>query len=163
METHPYGSFVPTRARFLLLGSFPGKPEAGNDWFYSNRRNQFWSILESVYNLRLDTKKSKQKLFTRLKIAITDIVYQCERLRGTNLDSNLVNIVYNTQEIEKLLRQNKIQKVYFSSRYVENKFKRLFGSIAIDLITLPSPSPRYAAMTKEEKIKRYRNVLPKLK
>jgi hypothetical protein len=32
---------------------------------------------------------------------------------------------------------------------------------SVKFITLPSPSPRYAAMSKEEKIKKYKEVLPK--
>jgi len=163
IETHPYGSFVPPQAKFLILGSFTGKPEAGYDWFYSNKRNQFWSILEIVYGLKLDTKKSKQQLFTKLRIAITDIIYQCERKKGINLDADLINLVYNTSGIEKILGQNEIEKVYFTSRYVENKFRRLFKPATVGLITLPSPSPRYAAMTKEEKIRKYREAFPKLK
>src|SRR3989338_97402 len=94
IETHPYGNFVPRGAKYLLLGSFCGKPEPGYDWFYSNRRNQFWSIMESVYDLTLPDKKAKQGLFTKLKMAVADIIHQCEREKGTNSDINLVNIVY---------------------------------------------------------------------
>jgi len=162
LETHPFDSFVPLNTKFLLLGSFTGKPAPGYDWFYTSKRNQFWPILESVYGLKLATKKSKQQLFSKLKIAISDIIYQCERTKGTNSDNNLVNIVYNIPAIEKILKQNKIEKIFFSSRYVENKFKKLFKSVKIELVTLPSPSPRHAAMTKAEKIKKYKNVLPKL-
>jgi len=32
----------------------------------------------------------------------------------------------------------------------------------IELITLPSPSPRYASMSKQEKVARYTELLPKL-
>lgn len=162
LETHPYGSFVPSRARFLVLGSFTGKPAVGYDWFYTTKRNQFWPILGNVYGLKLDNKKSKQKLFTKLRIAITDIIYQCEREKGTNLDTNLINIVYNIPAIEKILSQNKIERIYFSSRFVEGKFKKIFKDVSIELITLPSPSPRYAAMSKAEKITRYKELLPKL-
>lgn len=162
LETHPYGSFVPSRARFLVLGSFTGKPAAGYDWFYTTKRNQFWPILENVYGLKLDNKKSKQKLFTKLRIAITDIIYQCEREKGTNLDTNLINIIYNIPAIEKILSQNKIERIYFSSRFVEGKFKKIFKDVSIELITLPSPSPRYATMSKAEKIARYKELLPRL-
>ncbi len=162
LETHPYGSFVPPKAKFLLLGSFTGKPEEGYDWFYTTKRNQLWPIVEKVYGLKLDTKKSKQQLFSKLKLAITDIIYQCERQKGTNLDTNLINIVYNIPAIKEILKKNKIEKIYFSSRYVEKKFKNLFKFVTIDLVTLPSPSSRYAAMSKSEKIVRYRQLLPKL-
>jgi hypoxanthine-DNA glycosylase len=163
LETHPFPPFVPPHAKHLLLGSFTGKPGVGYDWFYGSQRNQFWPILERVYNLKLDTKKSKMHLFSRLGLAITDIIYQCERRQGTNLDANLINIVYNLPALEKILSQNKIVTIFFSSRFVETKFKRLFKNVHTRLITLPSPSPRYARMTLQEKIKIYAAVLPKVK
>ncbi|HUW21608.1 MAG TPA: hypothetical protein VMW41_02960 [Candidatus Bathyarchaeia archaeon] len=82
IETHPFEFFAPPNAKFLLLGSFTAKRKANDsayDWFYSSKRNQFWPILERVYKLRLNSKKVKQKLFTNLSMAITDIIYQCER------------------------------------------------------------------------------------
>ena len=157
VEIHPFGSFVPKNARYLILGSFTGKQSY--DWFYGTKRNQFWRIMEGVYGLKLDNKKAKQDLFTKLGIAITDIIYQCERRKGTNLDANLINIVYNTKAIEEILEKNKIDKIYFSSRFVETKFRKLFKT-KVELITLPSPSPRYARMGFGEKIKRYRELLP---
>lgn len=160
IETHLYGSFVPPKARFLLLGSFAAKPEPGYDWFYSTRRNQFWSILEKVYGVTLNDKKSKQQLFTWLHLAVADIISQCERQKNNNSDMNLVNIIYNVDGVNKILGQNKIEKIYFSSRYVESQFKRIFKDVSIKLVTLPSPSPRYAAMSKIDKIAKYKKLLP---
>ncbi len=170
IETHPFGVFCPPNAKYLILGSFTAKKDDGDDsydWFYVTRRNQFWPILEAVYNLKLDNKKAKQDLFAKLSVAITDIIYQCERRKDNSLDSNLIKFVYNTPVIRKILRENPIKKILFSSRFVEKEFKKRFKDLIeefsnIELITLPSPSPRYAAMSKEEKIRRYGQVFPKL-
>ena len=168
IETHPFGIFMPPKARYLLLGSFTGKLiDDSYDWFYTNGRNQFWPILEQVYNLELRDKKIKQELFSKLNMGIGDIIYQCERRYGTNLDNNLINITYNIKPIKIALQNNQIRKIFFTSRFVEIKYKKVFkdvvqSSAKIDLITLPSPSPRYAQMSKEEKIKRYTKLLPKL-
>ena len=73
---HPFGSFVPPKAKYLLLGSFTGKIEDRSyDWFYTNKRNQFWRILRAVYDEPLESRISKEDLFTRLNLAITDIIY----------------------------------------------------------------------------------------
>ena len=160
LETHPFPPFLPKRAKYLLLGSFTGR--GSYDWYYGTKRNQFWQIIEQVYGLKLNSKAAQQKLFTRLKISITDIIYQCERVEGNNLDSNLINIVYNIPVIQKIISSNKIGKIYFSSRFVEKKFRKIFPDVSIPTITLPSPSPRYAAITKAEKIKRYQALLPSL-
>ncbi len=176
IEKHAFGNFVPPKARFLILGSFTAKQAVkGNtafddayDWFYSNGRNQFWPIIEAVYQRDLNNKHSKQKLFAELGIAMADIILQCERKEGNNLDNNLVNIIYNVDAITKILDSNQIQKIFFSSCFVEKKFRKVFKNIITqqpntELVTLPSPSPRFAQMSKQQKIGKYRQLLPRLK
>lgn len=167
IETHPFPPFVPKGARYLILGSFPGKPSDGNDWYYGAKRNQFWPILREIYVLKLLSRREKQNLFARLKIGVTDIIYRCERKRGSNLDNNLVNIVYNQKAIEKILSKNGIQKIFFTSRFVEKGYKKFFKSLIerypkVEMIALPSPSPRYAKMSLKKKAASYGRLLPKL-
>jgi len=173
IEIHPFDEFVPQNCKFLLLGSFVGRQafrgspdyDHSYDWYYGTRKNQFWPILEQVYGIPLGDKNSKQALFFKLKMAITDIVKQCERKEGNNLDTNLFNILYNVEAIRKILESYGIKKIYFTSRFVEKRFKSQFKDILkrypdIDLVTLPSPSPRYARISKEQKISLYRELLP---
>ena len=175
IETHAFGNFVPENAKYLILGSFTGRQavkgtnatDNSYDWFYGTKRNQFWPIFEGVYEVELRDLSSKQGLFTKLGIAIADIIYQCERIKGNNLDTNLTNIVYNIEGVTEILENHPIQKIYLSSRFVEVRFKKVFKDIindhpAIALFTLPSPSPRYAQMNKEQKIARYKELLPQL-
>ena len=175
IETHAFGNFIPPNAKYLILGSFTGRQavkdkaahDPSYDWFYGTKRNQFWPLLEEVYGIPLPTKTERQKLFGDLGIAIADIILQCERKDGNNLDANLINIVYNTQAINSMLEKEGITTILFSSRFVEKKFKQLFKETIgkhpdVALLTLPSPSPRYAAMSKAEKVKRYRVLLPPL-
>ena len=122
--------------------------------------------MEKVYQTDLNTK-AQQQLFTNLKMAITDIILSCCRKANNNLDSSLTNPVFNTQAILKIIRENNIKTIYFSSRFTEKLFKKQFIDVvqkypAIELITLPSPSPRYAAMSKLAKIVQYKKLLPKL-
>jgi hypoxanthine-DNA glycosylase len=160
LETHPYGIFVPPRPHYLILGSFPGKPVPGNDWYYSSPRNQFWPILESVYGLPLRNKLAKKRLLSRLGIALGDIMLQCERTHGSNLDINLKNIVFNTQNLSAFFKKNHPRKIYFTSRFVERHFKTLFPGCDIPQTSLPSPSPRFARLSLTQKIKIYLNLLP---
>ncbi|MCK9368603.1 hypothetical protein M0R04_01360 [Candidatus Dojkabacteria bacterium] len=175
IETHPFGSFVPKQVKYLLLGSFTTK-EAFDDkkkddyvWFYSNGgRNQFWPILEEVYGTQLKTRKQMENLFTSLGMALADIIYQCERKKSSNLDINLTNIVYAIDDITEILKKHDISKIFFTSKYVEKRFKSVFKSVLatysnIKLISLPSPSPRYASMTKNQKTQSYKTLLPKIK
>lgn len=170
LEKHAFGDFVPRNAKYLMLRSFTAKKNDTDlyyDWFYCTKRNQFWPIIEKVYGLNLPDKNSKVNLFTKLGIAFSDMILTCERRNNDSSDINLVNFTYNKDGIIKILTENDIQKVFFSSRFVEKEFKSKFKEtinefLNIEFITLPSPSPRYAAMSKEEKIKRYKELFPKL-
>ena len=117
--------------------------------FYANGRNQFWPILEEVYK-------------RDLKMALSDIILKCERMGNSNLDINLKNIVVKN-EIPEIIKNNAIEKIYFTSRFVEVLFKRHFREIhsEIEWVVLPSPSPRYT-MRKIEKIRRYKELMPSL-
>lgn len=170
IETHPFGAFVPSQAKYLILGSFPGKKmeyKAKTDiWFYTGTgRNQFWLILEEVYKTSLKTRAEKTKFLNKQKIALADIIYRCERKKYSNLDVQLTNITFASGTITKILKNNPIKKIFFSSRYVEKNYKKHFKDLIekypqITLITLPSPSPRYTALTKEQKTKIYKQTLP---
>jgi len=139
-EIHPFEAFVPPKARYLILGSFVSNArDPSYDWYYSSKRNQFWPIIEKVYKTKLADKKAKQNLFRKLNIAITDIIVSCQRRDGNS-------------------KEDKIEKIYFTSRFVEKQFKKRFKT-DITLVTLPSPSPRYAKLSFNEKVRRYRNLL----
>lgn len=168
LEVHPFGNFVPKMTKYLLLGSFTTKPFDGYDWFYSNKRNQFWDIMSEVYDRRLYTKHQKQRLFRDLHMALGDIIYSCERLNESHLDINLVNITYNLGPLKKIIHTTKPEKIFFTSKFVERKFKKLFANEIADyprmkLVCLPSPSPRYAVLSKMEKTNIYKKLLPRLK
>src|SRR3954468_8580443 len=103
IETHAFGNFVPDNTKYMILGSFTGRQAyeenlAKNkyyDWFYATRHNQFWPIMEGVYDVQLRDKNTRMALMRYLGIAMADTIYQCERREGNNLDSNLTNFVYN--------------------------------------------------------------------
>lgn len=169
IETHPFGPFVPPNAKYFLLGSFTTK-EAYNEnkakyqWFYANGRNQFWPILQEVYGRSLKTRIEMEQLFTDLHMALGDIILSCERQKNSNLDVNLTSITYAVDDITKILAGNTITKIFFTSRGVEDKFRRVFKDLMlkypnIELVTLPSPSPRFT-MKLTNKIQLYKDLLP---
>ncbi len=169
IETNRFKPFVPQNAKYLLIGSFGGKVTADNnyDWYYGTKRNHFWLILRQVFSLPLEDIAEKKTLFSNLNLAITDIILSCERKSGTNLDNNLINITYNDKAIYKILKNNNIKKIFFSSRFVEKLFRKVFKEYILknqdlELITLPSPSPRYAKLRIEDKVKIYKKLMPKL-
>lgn len=163
-ETHPFEPFVPQNATTLILGSFPGREQTQNQpdedqWFYGAKRNQFWKIISSVYDVQLSSKDDKQKLFEKHGIGITDIFLEVRRKDNSNSDSNLEIIKYNNEIIGEIIKNPKIKSIFFTSKFVESNFCKLFPTVKIGE-SLPSPSPIYRRMTMEEKISHYKSKLP---
>ena len=164
IETHPFEPFIPPDIKYLIIGSFPGKgqTEVGTNsdlWFYSAKRNTFWKILEAVYNTPLKTKKSKQDLFRKTNMGIADIILKAVRKDNTNSDTNLEIIELNDTAIKKIVELNSIITIFFTSKFVERLFKKIFPHL-FNTIALPSPSPRFAKMSLAEKINIYKKYLP---
>jgi hypoxanthine-DNA glycosylase len=167
IETHPFKPFVPPNATVLIVGSFPGRDitqrNIDNDkWFYGTKRNQFWDIISSVYDTELKTTKDKKELFNKAGIAIADIFLKVKRKGENNSDTNLEVITYNDKAIRKVLLHTSFQHIFFTSKFVEKHFLKIFLGIK-NGESLPSPSPRYARMSKQEKVGYYKLKLPVLK
>jgi hypoxanthine-DNA glycosylase len=163
IETHPHSLFVPENAIVLILGSFPGKNnilvEGSEEWFYSAKRNQFWPILRSVYDETLQTTKEKKDLFERKGIAVGDIYLKVKRKDYNNSDSSLEVFEYNDKAILNAMNKHSFKSIFTTSQLVVKEFRKLFPEVK-NIQSLPSPSPRYARMSLQEKIEVYKNSLP---
>lgn len=153
IEKHPFQAFVPKDAKYLLLGSFPcnrnlraDDAPAYGEWFYcGSGKSAFWGIMEMVYACNLPTgdRTSKEELLSKYGIAITDIALEIERKKPDCLDNNLKILAYQTEAIQEILENNPIEKIFFTSRFVEKAYIKHIqpkGSKAA-LIYLISPSP----------------------
>ncbi|MDQ2862899.1 MAG: uracil-DNA glycosylase family protein [Bacteroidota bacterium] len=164
IEIHPFKPFVPANATILIVGSFPGrditqKKLNEDDWFYGTKRNQFWDIISAVYGTELKTAADKKELFNKKGIAIADVILQARRNATNNSDSNLEVIAYNDEAIRTILTHTTFQHIFFTSKFVEKHFLKIFPGTKNGKC-LPSPSPRFARMSKAEKIETYRKMLP---
>jgi hypoxanthine-DNA glycosylase len=165
-EQHPFEPFIPEDSTRLILGSFPGKESTQskreNDWFYCAARNQFWKILEIVFDRDLSDKKNKQKLFKYNNIAITDILLSCQRSENKNSDENLINKEYNKKAINEILTTKNIKQILFTGKGVHKEFIENFEYPKhLDLVVLPSPSPVYRRLNLQDKAKIYKDYFTK--
>jgi hypoxanthine-DNA glycosylase len=165
IETHPFKPFIPENITTLIVGSFPGRDVTHrnlteNEWFYGTKRNQFWKIISGVYDTELLTKAAKQQLFKQHGIGIADIFLRVKRKDNNNMDSNLDVVEFNDKEFKIILQNPGIKTIFFTSRFVEKTFMKLFPEIKTGEC-LPSPSPRYAKMSLAEKINYYKLKLPR--
>jgi len=151
-EVHPFEAYIPANTNYLLLGSFPCKNKEGDygQWFYcGSGKSLFWSLLEKVYQTDLQSISAKKQLFQTFGIAITDIAKEIQRKSEDRKlfckDLNLDIVKFNTDEISKIIEKKTIKRIYFTSQYVENVFRKQIEPIIsvknIKTITLLSPSP----------------------
>lgn len=163
IETHPHTPFIPDPLKVLLMGSFPGRPttlsvDPDNQWFYSAKRNQFWKILEKVFGCQLPDQKTKSTLLSANGIGIADILLQIRRRKASNADQDLEIVAYNDKAVAAILTRYPEVRVCFTSRFVEKNFKALFPGHS-NSILLPSPSPRYAKLSLDQKAAVYKQIL----
>lgn len=165
IETHPFKAFIPENVTVIIIGSFPGREVthkilSEDEWFYGTKRNQLWKIISAVYETELVTKKQKQNLFRKHGIGMVDLFLKIKRRGDNNMDSNLIPVEFNEAVIKESLQNENLRSLFFTSKFVEKTFLKLFPEITIGEC-LPSPSPRYATMSLQEKIQYYKEKLPK--
>lgn len=103
VEQHPFAPFVPQKAHFLFLGTFPPKPEKWSmDFFYPNKINDMWRIMGTIfYNDRNRFWNEAEKRFEiepiksfleEHRIAMYDTAFKVERLKD-NASDKFLNII----------------------------------------------------------------------
>lgn len=140
----------------LILGSFPSIKSFENDLYYGNPLNQFWKILKAVTSYPVNNNDQKIWLLKECKLGLWDMIASCKR--ESSLDSSLEDETVN--DMATLLEENpNIKKIAFTGKKSEALFKTHFSHLDIETFYLPSPSPAYAAMKFEDKVKVYKEKL----
>ncbi|APR70362.1 uracil-DNA glycosylase family protein [Acinetobacter haemolyticus] len=114
IETHPLVPFLPSKAKLLMLGSFPPPQSRWKmDFYYPNYQNDMWRIFGLIffedkdYFLDLPNKNFKEQIIrdflTQIGVGIFDTAYQVKRLQG-NASDKFLEIVTLT-DLSKLLEQ----------------------------------------------------------
>ncbi len=97
-HNHPFAPFITDNTTTLILGTFPGKNYTDpciktdpDDWYYGNKNNKFWKIIEYAFDCKnpLNTKTDKQNALAKNNIGITDIIQKARRKQNNNSDENL--------------------------------------------------------------------------
>ena len=153
---HPFDPIVFNDTQTLILGSFPSIRSFENNFYYAHPQNQFWNILEAVTGYPVNNQDQKIWLLKENHLGVWDIISSCQR--ENSLDSSLEDEVLN--DIPALLEKySSIKKIAFTGKKAQALFESHFVYLKIECVYLPSPSPAYAAMSFEEKVKVYREKL----
>ncbi len=176
IEIHPWGTFPesPKDRKNLLLGSFPPNKftvrreffHEGIDmnFFYGSVSNSFWSLFQHAFGLTFELPSDLPKLKEWIENnhwVFADIVLKTERVKDSAADKDLRVQAWNSSTISKILQENTIERIYFTSIWVMDKFKDLELN-GLDLgaqkILLISPSKQSCINMGRS---RYLHLLPK--
>ena len=66
-------------SKVLILGSFPSVKSRAIDFYYGNKQNRFWKMLCGFFGEEIPkTKEEKIEFLLRRKIALWDMIAECE-------------------------------------------------------------------------------------
>ena len=158
MEHHPFKPIIFSDSKILILGSFPSLKSFEEGFYYAHPRNQFWPLLNKVFNENAKTNEERTELCQKNHIALWDSAKSLKRDTGNSSDSNLKNIEANDFK-QFLLEHPSIQLILFTGKKSEQIFNKEHADIKINKALLPSPSPAYAAISFEKKLEKYQELL----
>jgi double-stranded uracil-DNA glycosylase len=161
-------SFPPVEApdaRVLILGSMPGEASLRAGEYYAHPRNAFWRIMAEFTGVSPEADYARRVAgLSRAGIALWDVLKSCER-KGS-LDAAIKNHSIVPNDFPGLLvRHSRLSMVCFNGSKAEAAFRRYvlracepeFRYLAFR--RLPSTSPAHAALSPEQKLDVWREVL----
>ena len=154
----PIISFNP---KVLILGSMPSRVSLSEQQYYGNSNNAFWWIMSELlgFSLELDYLSRVDKLKSS-PFSVWDVLSDCER--PGSLDANIVKASEVPNDIEGFLKiHSDVSLLAFNGAAAKTIFLR-HNVIHVDslqrqsppeMVQLPSTSPAYASMKKDEKLR----------
>ena len=159
-----FNPIIPTKPKVLILGTMPSVVSIEQTFYYAHPRNAFWPIIASQIGRPLNSIEDKKQACDELGILLWDVLQSCQR--PGSLDSAIQQPLAN--DFESLFKPfSQLKTIAFNGQAAEKLFKKEVlkkQNLPQDLvlITLPSTSPAYAAITFEDKRLLWQEKLSKL-
>lgn len=136
--------------RILILGSMPSVESLKQSFYYANKTNRFWKMLEVIFDQKTETIEQRLLLLKQKQIAVWDVCHSC--LRKTSADADIREVIPN--EIESLLKEyTSIQKVICNGKTSAALMKKYYKDIPI--IVCPSTSAANARYRLDDLVEIY--------
>ena len=160
MIIHPFKPVIFKESRVLILGSFPSVKSREVDFYYGNKNNRFFKILEVIFDEKIDeSKEAKIDFLRRHKIALFDVVKSCEIVGSS--DSSLS--VKEVNDIGKLIENTDIEKILLNGKKAFEIFQKYKKIDKVKYFYIPSSSPANASFSLDRLVFEYRKQLEYLK
>lgn len=152
-------------ARVLILGSLPGQVSLQRQQYYAHPHNAFWKIMERLFGAGPELRYTEraQRLMQN-GIALWDVCAAAQR--PGSLDAAIIHSSVVPNDFAAFIASHPgIGLICFNGGKAAALYRRrvlpgLPATLrAIRYETLPSTSPAHAAMSFEEKLKRWAAVL----
>ena len=160
MIIHPFKPVIFKESRVLILGSFPSVKSREVDFYYGNKNNRFFKILEVIFDEKIgESKEAKIDFLKRHKIALFDVVKSCEIVRSS--DSSLS--VKEVNDIGNLIENTDIEKILLNGKKAYEIFQKYIKIDKVKYFYIPSSSPANASFSLDRLVFEYRKHLEYLK
>jgi len=142
----------------VILGSFPSRQSLLKKEYYGNPRNHFWQIIETLFpiNRRLPYRVRTSRLVDH-RIALWDVICTCSR-KGS-ADARIQNPVFN--DLAGFLESfPTLHLVALNGSTAGRYYHQLNISASVPAVVLPSTSPVNTRYSLDEKINKWKIILP---
>lgn len=152
---------IARHSRLLVLGSFPGEASLAAGHYYAHPRNLFWPILAEVFGEPLDEGpfEHRYEIVLARGLAIWDVYGVCQR--EGSLDSAIRAAAANDFAVLRRLAPA-LKAVIFNGR-TAGRFEPALRAAGYRTRVLPSTSPAYASMPREQKLAAWREAIEALR
>ncbi len=147
-------------ATHLVLGSAPSMKSLQEHQYYAHPQNAFWWIMSELFGFDVSLSyQERVDIISQKQIVVWDVLARCQR--EGSLDSQIKNEEPN--DMMQVLKDMPRMKVIAcngaaSFRLLKKYFPTLFES-HYQIVQLPSTSPAYASMSRQEKLEKWRKAL----
>lgn len=123
-------------SRVLILGSFPSVKSRQQQFYYGNKQNRFWRVLQKAFGGSVETIDDKKKLCLENGIALWDAVVSCE-IEGS-MDADIKN--YLLADLSQVLNFSSVSKILCNGAKAYELTTSVYrGNLPV--VKLPSTSP----------------------
>lgn len=151
---HPFSPVYDEKSQILILGSFPSVISRKNQFYYANKNNRFWKVMEIIFHEEIDDYIS---FCQKHHIALWDVIHSCS-IQGSS-DASISNVIVN--DIESLLNQTEIHTIFLTGKKALSLYEK-YIDLNIKYIGLPSTSSANARLRLEDLVESYRIIVEEI-
>lgn len=148
---HPLKPIYDEESKVLILGSFPSIISRKEMFYYANKTNRFWKVLEQIYEEEIIDKEA---FCHKHHIALWDALASCT-IHGSS-DASITNVKVNN--ISNLISKTKVQVIFTTGNKASSIYERYLAEIQIQHIRLPSTSSANAKMKLNDLVEQYKVI-----